>query len=79
MDILNRYSELIAQKIAAMPIGAEYGLAQIFGEDWASIGTIGERRDFGKKFKAAVKAQTITEVEWIRIENFGCYDVYRRK
>ena len=79
MDILNRYSELIAQKIAAMPIGAEYGLAQIFGEDWASIGTIGERRDFGKKFKAAVKAQTITEVERIRIENSGRYDVYRRK
>ena len=79
MDILSRHSELIAQKIEAMPIGAEYGLAQIFGEDWTSIGTIGERRDFGKKFKAAVKAKTITELEWVRIENSGRYDVYKRK
>jgi len=79
MNILNRYSELIAQKIAEMPKGAEFGLAQIFGEDWESIGTIGERRDFGKKFKAAVKAQNITELEWVRIENSGRYDVYRRR
>ena len=79
MDILSRNSELITQKIAAIPIGAECGLAQIFGEDWTSIGTIGERRDFGKKFKAAVKAKTITELEWVRIENSGRYDVYKKK
>lgn len=79
MNILTRNSNLINQKIAAMPIGSEGGLAQIFGEDWNSIGTIGERRDFGKKFKAAVKASDIAELEWVRIENSGRFDVYRRK
>lgn len=79
MDILTRNSNLITQKITAMPIGAEWGLVQLFGEDWTSIGTIGERRDFGKKFKAAVKANAIDQLEWVRIENSGRYDVYRRK
>lgn len=79
MDTLTRHSNLVSQKIAAMPIGAEWGLAQIFGEDWTSIGTIGERRDFGKKFKAAVKAKAIEQMEWVRIENSGRYDVYKRK
>ncbi len=79
MGILTRHSNLIAQKIAAMPIGAEWGLARLFGEDWTSIGTIGERRDFGKKFKADVKATDIAQLEWVRIENSGRYDVYRKK
>lgn len=79
MNILTRHSNLIDQKIAAMPIGSEGGLIKIFGEDWDSIGTIGERRDFGKKFKAAVKANVIAELEWVRIENSGRFDVYRRK
>lgn len=79
MDILTRHSNLIDQKIETMAIGAEGGLAQIFGEDWNSIGTIGERRDFGKKFKAAVKAGFITKLEWVRIENSGRFDVYRKK
>jgi hypothetical protein len=79
MDILTRHSSLVAQKIAAMPIGAEWGLVQLFGESWTSIGTVGERRDFGKKFKAAVKAKVIEQLEWVRIENSGRFDVYRRK
>lgn len=79
MDILTKHLNLTNRKIAAMPIGSEGGLAYIFGEDWNSIGTIGERRDFGKKFKAAVKAAVITELEWVRIENSGRFDVYRKK
>ena len=62
-----------------MPLGLEAGLVEIFGEDWESIGTIGMRRDFGKKFKASVKGDFIKELEWVRIENSGRFDVYRRK
>ena len=69
MDILSRQSELITQKIAAMPKGVEHGLAPILGEDWTSIGAIAVRREFGRKFKAAVKARALTEVEWVRMEN----------
>ena len=58
MNILTKNTNLINQKIAAMPIGSEAGLAKIFGEDWEPIGSIGERRDFGKKFKAAVNLKT---------------------
>lgn len=78
-DIFTSHSNLIDQKIEAMQIGSEGGLAKIFGEDWNSIGTIGERRHFGKKFKAAVKANVIAKLEWVRIENSGRFDVYRRK
>lgn len=79
MNILTKNSNLISQKLAAMPIGSEGGLAMIFGADWEPIGTIGERRNFGKKFKAAVMANIIAELEWVRIENSGRFDVYRRR
>ncbi|MEO5794144.1 MAG: DUF1413 domain-containing protein [Rhodoferax sp.] len=79
MDILIKHSNLTKQKIAAMQIGSEGGLSHIFGKDWSSIGSIGERRNFGKIFKAAVIAGTIAKLEWIRIENSGRFDVYRKK
>ena len=79
MNILTKHSDLINRKIAEMPIESEAGLAKIFGEDWESIGSIGERRDFGKKFKAAVMGNAIPELEWERIENSGRFDVYRRQ
>lgn len=79
MNPLTNLSSLISQKILEMPIGSEAGLAKIFGADWESIGSIGERRHFGRKFKAAVKANVIPELEWVRIENSGRCDVYQKK
>ena len=36
-----------------MPQGKEACLAAIFGDDWDQIGSPGERKEFGRLFKAA--------------------------
>jgi hypothetical protein len=78
MSIIAQHNQLIRQKIAAMPKGMEAGLKEIFGNDWNQIGSSGQKRNFGSEFKAAVNANTYPELEWVRIENSGRYDVYRK-
>ena len=67
----------IRDRIAAFPAGTELGLVELYGEGWEETGTVGERRNFGKLVKTAVKEGRFPEVEWVRIENSGRYDVYR--
>lgn len=78
MSLLEQNDLLIRKKVAAMPQGKEAGLAEIFGDDWNQIGSPGQRKDFGRLFKAAVSKKTYPEIEWVRIENSGRYDVYRK-
>ena len=78
MGLLEQHDLLLRKKIAAMPQGKEAGLATIFGEDWAQIGSSGQRKEFGRLFKAAVLTKSYTEIEWVRIENSGRHDVYRK-
>jgi hypothetical protein len=54
MNLLEEHDELLREKIAAIQQGTEAGLAAIFGEDWPSIGSSGQRKEFGRLFKAAV-------------------------
>jgi len=61
-----------------MPLGDEAGLAAIFGDDWDQLGDPGQRKLFGRLFKAAVSKNVYPELEWVRIENSGRYDVYRK-
>ena len=79
MSLLEQNDLLIRKKVAAMPQGKEAGLAEIFGDDWNQIGSPGQRKDFGRLFKAAVSKKTYPEIEWVRIENSGRYDVYRKR
>jgi len=72
------HSALITQKVSAMSSGQEAGVKSIFGTDWDTIGSSGEKKEFGKQFKEAVDNGTITDLEWLRIENTGRYDVYRK-
>lgn len=76
MNLLQTHDLLLQQKIAEMPKGTESGLADIFGDDWDSIGSPGQRRLFGREFKAAVKDNHFPSVAWVRIENSGRHDVY---
>ena len=78
MNLLEQHDSLVRKKIAAMPQGEEAGLAAIFGEDWESIGSPGQRKEFGRLFKAAVSNGTYSEISWVRIENSGRYDVYKK-
>lgn len=78
MKVLERYDQLLRQKIAAMEQGQEAGLAAIFGVEWDQIGSPGQRKEFGRQFKAAVSKNIYPEIEWVRIENSGRYDVYRK-
>ena len=77
MNPLDKH-KLTLEKVAAMQSGTEAGLATIFGGDWDLIGSSGEKRSFGRKFKATVKKNEIANIEWVRIENSGRYDVYRK-
>jgi hypothetical protein len=78
MNLLERHDLLLREKIAAMHQGAEAGLVAIFGDDWEQIGSSGQRKEFGRLFKAAVAKKIYPDIEWVRIENSGRYDVYRK-
>ncbi len=78
MNLLEQHDFLVREKIEAMPQGKVAGLVAIFGEDWESIGSPGQRKDFGRLFKAAVLNGTYPEISWVRIENSGRYDVYKK-
>lgn len=78
MNLLEQHNLLLRGKIAVMPQGKEVGLVDIFGGDWEKIGSSGQKKEFGRLFKAAVAKKTFPEIEWVRIENSGRYDVYRK-
>lgn len=78
MNSLGKHTELTLEKVGAMQSGAEAGLTAIFGSDWDLIGSSGEKKSFGKKFKDAVLNNEIANIAWVRIENSGRYDVYRK-
>jgi len=73
----DEFHSRIRNRIAQIPAGTELGLVELYGEDWEDAGSAGERRNLGKIFKAALKEGRYPEVEWVRIENSGRYDVYR--
>ncbi|WP_287463871.1 hypothetical protein [Accumulibacter sp.] len=79
MGIVEQHDQLLRQQIAAMVQRQEAGLAAIFGGDWDQIGSTGQRKEFGRQSKAAVSKNTFPEIEWVRIENSGRDDVYRRR
>ena len=78
VNLLEQHDLLLREKIAAMAQGTESGLVAIFGSDWEKIGSSGQRKEFGRLFKAAVAKKMFPEIEWVRIENSGRYDVYRK-
>jgi hypothetical protein len=78
MNLLEQHHQLLRAKIAAMQQGIEAGLVAIFGDDWETIGTSGQRKEFGRLFKASVSNREYPEIQWVRIENSGRYDVYRK-
>ena len=78
MSLLEQHDLLLRKKIDAMLQGKEAGLAEIFGDGWDQIGSPGQRKEFGRLFKAAVSKKAYPKIEWIRIENSGRHDVYRK-
>ena len=78
MGLLEQHDQLIRKKIATMPQGKEAGLAAIFGDDWDQVGSSGQRKEFGRLFKAAVSRNTYPVLVWVRIENSGRFDVYKK-
>lgn len=78
MNLLEQNDLLVRKTITAMQQGKEAGLAEMFGDNWNQIGDPGQRKEFGQLFKAAVSKKTYPEIEWVRIENSGRYDVYRK-
>lgn len=78
MNLLETHEQHLREKIAAMQKGTEAGLVAIFGDDWEFIGTSGVKRELGRLFKDAVSKNKFPEIQWVRIENSGRYDVYRK-
>lgn len=78
MTLLEIHEQLTQAKLDAMQKGTEAGLAAIFGNDWNLIGSPGQRKEFGRLFKAAVSQGIYPEIQWVRIENSGRYDVYKK-
>lgn len=78
MTLLETHEHLIREKLADLPQGKEAGLKVIFGDQWEAIGDPGERKEFGHLFKAAVSSKKYPDIEWVRIENSGRFDVYRK-
>ena len=78
MNLLEKHDQLLRAKLLAMAQGTEAGLVAIFGDDWEMIGTSGQRKEFGRLFKTAVTNKAFPEIQWVRIENSGRYDVYRK-
>ena len=75
---LEQHTQLIREKIDAMLGGKEAGLVEIFGDDWEQIGTSSQRKTFGRLFKFEVSKGTYPNMVWVRIENAGRFDVYRK-
>ena len=75
-NLLDKHRVLLAKRLALWPAGHKAGLVEIFGEDWDIIGSSGEKKNFGRQFKAAVKDSRIPNVSWCGIENSGRYDAY---
>lgn len=67
MNLLGQHDQLLRKKIAAMSQGQEGGLAVIFGDDWERSGSSGQRKEFGRLFKASVSNKSIPEIELVRI------------
>jgi hypothetical protein len=78
MTLLEQHELLLREKIEVMPQGKEGGLAAMFGNDWEQVGSSGQRKEFGRLFKAAVLKNAYPQIEWVRIENSGRFDVYRK-
>ena len=78
MNLFEQWGHELFERIDGLPIGYEGGIAEIYGEDWSSTGSIGQRRDFGRQFKAAVQSGQISCLEWIGIANSGRHDLYRK-
>ena len=76
--MISQNQELINRKIQEMYREQQCGLKELFGAEWESIGTPGERKKFGTLFKKAVADGVITGIRWVRIENSGRYDVYEK-
>jgi hypothetical protein len=70
--------EALLQKIGEIPSGKEVGLVITFGDDWDEIGSSGQKKEFGRLFKSAVSKGDYPDIQWVRIENSGRYDVYRK-
>ncbi len=79
MNLLEKHAGLVRKKLDEMPHGSEQGLAESFGEDWMSVGTPGQRKDFGRLFKTAVKRSAFEGIEWVGIANSGRHDIYRKR
>jgi hypothetical protein len=77
-SLLAEHEQLLTLKLTHWPLGKVAGLKEMFGDDWDSIGTSGQKRNFGTQFKRAVKNQAIEDFEWCGIKNAGRYDTYRR-
>lgn len=78
MNLLEVHDATLRIKLTSLPVGTEFGLSKLFGTDWAGTGTPGQRREFGRLFKEAIRNGAYPAIEWIRIENSGRYDVYRK-
>ena len=76
--MIELHRALIERKIEALNSGQQCGLKEMFGVDWDTIGSPGERKDFGRLFKQAVQNGSIKGVSWVRIENSGRFDVYEK-
>jgi len=76
--MIERNRKLIERNIQELQSGKQCGLKELFGEDWAKIGTPGECKNFGKLFKKAVKSGEVRGLQWVRIENAGRFDVYEK-
>ena len=61
MNLLEQHDQLLRKKLSEMSPKKEMGLVTIFGDDWEQIGSSGQKKEFGRLFKAAVSRGTYTD------------------
>lgn len=75
---INRYRDLIAEKIAEMPIGQPFKLRRLLEEIWNDGDlTRVEKQVLGKQFRAEVETPLFGNVRWIQRDT-GNAAYYRR-
>ncbi len=78
MADLNNHRQHLAERIPTFAVGSNFSLAQLFGDGWERVGTIGERRDLGTQFYEAVEQNEFPSVEFREIARSGRHNVYQR-
>lgn len=78
MHLSENLYTLISTRLDQLPVGSEFQLAELFGDEWSKIGTAGQKRNVGTMFSRDVADGFFPCVQFVRIERAGRANTYIR-